>query len=66
MIFYCRFEGADLLDEDLVEVALEVLHLMQEVVLEEEVQVGVVMLLELVYLALQELLRLFDDLVQLV
>lgn len=39
---------------------------MQEIVLEEEVQVGVVVLLQLVYLALQELLRLFDDLVQLV
>lgn len=39
---------------------------MQEIVLEEEVQVGVVVLLQLVYLALQELLRLLDDLVELV
>lgn len=39
---------------------------MQEIVLEEEVQVGVVVLLQLVDLALQELLRLLDDLVELV
>lgn len=39
---------------------------MQEVVPEEEVQVGVVVLLQLVDLALQELLRLLDDLVELV
>lgn len=39
---------------------------MQEIVLEEEVQVGVVVLLQLVDLTLQELLRLLDDLVELV
>jgi hypothetical protein len=52
VVLYGSFEGADLLDEYLVEVALEVLDLVQKIVLEEERQPSQLSLLETVDLSL--------------
>lgn len=60
------FEGSYLLDKDLVEVALEILYLMNEIVFKEEAQVGIILFLQLVYLLLQQLFRTGNHLVELI
>lgn len=66
VVFDGSFEGLYIFDEYLVEVAEEILDLVEEVVLEEEMQVAKVLPLQLVYLTLQQVLRTVDHLIKFV